>query len=197
MGDRPGRPQGAASFAYTPKCGNANNIASCAGAISIGTRWRPYRVECTGSRPTSEVMRRKARLVLGGGGRPGRSQGAANFAYAPKWNTSNHSKLCGCHIHWNSLAAIPRRMHRTSPDLRRQAAQGPVRTAVGDCPGRPHGAANLPNRNANRATAQHTHTNNQDGSTPAPKPTNRKQTPTTTRPRKPPEQHCAQDLARI
>ena len=102
-------------------------------------------------------MRRKAQLVLGGGGRPGRSQGAANFAYAPKWNTSSHSKLCGCHMHWNSLAAIPRRMHRTSSDLRRQAAQGPVRTVVGDCPGRPHGAANLSNRNANRATAQHTH----------------------------------------
>ena len=29
-------------------------------------RWRPYRVECTGSLPTSEVKRRRARLVLGG-----------------------------------------------------------------------------------------------------------------------------------
>ena len=29
--------------------------------------WRPYRVECTGSLPTSEVKRRRARLVLGWG----------------------------------------------------------------------------------------------------------------------------------
>ena len=31
----------------------------------IDRRWRPYRVECTGSLPTSEVKRRRARLVLG------------------------------------------------------------------------------------------------------------------------------------
>ena len=30
-------------------------------------RWRPYRAECAGSRPTSEVKRRRARLVLGWG----------------------------------------------------------------------------------------------------------------------------------
>ena len=30
-------------------------------------RWRPYRVECAGSLPTSEVKRRRARLVLGWG----------------------------------------------------------------------------------------------------------------------------------
>ncbi len=30
-------------------------------------RWRPYRVECTGSLSTSEVKRRRARLVLGWG----------------------------------------------------------------------------------------------------------------------------------
>ena len=30
-------------------------------------RQRPYRVECTGSLPTSEVKRRRARLVLGWG----------------------------------------------------------------------------------------------------------------------------------
>ena len=29
--------------------------------------WRPYRVECSGSLPTSEVKRRRARLVLGWG----------------------------------------------------------------------------------------------------------------------------------
>ena len=33
----------------------------------IDRRWRPYRVECTGSLPTSEVKRRRARLVLGWG----------------------------------------------------------------------------------------------------------------------------------
>ena len=30
-------------------------------------RWRPYRVECTGSLSTSEVKRHRARLVLGWG----------------------------------------------------------------------------------------------------------------------------------
>ena len=34
---------------------------------NIWNRWRPYRVECTGSLPTSEVKRRRARLVLGWG----------------------------------------------------------------------------------------------------------------------------------
>ena len=34
---------------------------------AVGCRWRPYRVECTGSLPTSEVKRRRARLVLGWG----------------------------------------------------------------------------------------------------------------------------------
>ena len=33
----------------------------------LSCRWRPYRVECTGSLPTSEVKRRRARLVLGWG----------------------------------------------------------------------------------------------------------------------------------
>ena len=34
---------------------------------SLQGRWRPYRVECTGSLPTSEVKGRRARLVLGWG----------------------------------------------------------------------------------------------------------------------------------
>ena len=34
---------------------------------NLSSRWRPYRVECTGSLPTSEVKRRRARLVLGWG----------------------------------------------------------------------------------------------------------------------------------
>jgi hypothetical protein len=37
------------------------------GAHCVVHRWRPYRVECTGSLPTSEVKRRRARLVLGWG----------------------------------------------------------------------------------------------------------------------------------
>ena len=36
----------------------------------VGYRWRPYRVECTGSRPTSAVKRRRIRLVLGSGTAP-------------------------------------------------------------------------------------------------------------------------------
>ena len=35
--------------------------------VKRGVRWRPYRVEYTGSLPTSEVKRRRARLVLGWG----------------------------------------------------------------------------------------------------------------------------------
>ena len=35
--------------------------------LIIHRRWRPYRVECTESLPTSEVKRRRARLVLGWG----------------------------------------------------------------------------------------------------------------------------------
>ena len=35
--------------------------------VSFHPRWWPYRVECTGSLPTSEVKRRRARLVLGWG----------------------------------------------------------------------------------------------------------------------------------
>ena len=35
--------------------------------LRVYFRWRPYRVECTGSLPTSEVKRRRARLVLGWG----------------------------------------------------------------------------------------------------------------------------------
>ena len=42
---------------------NVCNVYICKHAI----RWRPYRVECTGSLPTSEVKRRRARLVLGWG----------------------------------------------------------------------------------------------------------------------------------
>ena len=40
---------------------------SCVLFGQVRCRWRPYRVECTGSLPTSEVKRRRARLVLGWG----------------------------------------------------------------------------------------------------------------------------------
>ena len=43
----------------------------------------------------------------------------------------------------SSLAAIPRRTHRISSDLRSLAAQGPVSTGVGGRPGRPQGAASF------------------------------------------------------
>ena len=45
--------------------------------------WRPYRVECTGSRSASEVKRHRARLILGWGS-PGRPQGAASFCVRPR-----------------------------------------------------------------------------------------------------------------
>ena len=35
--------------------------------LDIYLRWRPYRVECTGSLLTSEVKRHRARIVLGWG----------------------------------------------------------------------------------------------------------------------------------
>ena len=47
------------AFRYRVALSVALGAANC--------RWRPYRVECTGSLPTSEVKRRRARLVLGWG----------------------------------------------------------------------------------------------------------------------------------
>ncbi len=105
VGDRPGRPQGAASFLVplapasllpgaarawlqpssppcarnlrqtrtakrcdpTSDCLRAPNLSQQPSAPLAHDRWRPYRVECTGSLPTSEVKRRRARLVLGWG----------------------------------------------------------------------------------------------------------------------------------
>ena len=115
MGDRPGRPQGAANFwvlglavaglclslgrvvGFVPFVGAGQgagpngfeltfhvaglvvlNVSpvwvSCGWSVRplpalccVVLRWRPYRVECTGSLPTSEVKRRRARLVLGWG----------------------------------------------------------------------------------------------------------------------------------
>ena len=42
-------------------------LGSCIVVCGHVIRRRPYRVECTGSLPTSEVKRRRARLVLGWG----------------------------------------------------------------------------------------------------------------------------------
>ena len=115
VGDRPGRPQGAASFwvlglAVAGLCLSLGRVVGfvpfvCAGRglgpngieltfhvaglvvlnvspvwVSCGwsvrpllalccvvLRWWPYRVECTEPLPTSEVKRRRARLVLGWG----------------------------------------------------------------------------------------------------------------------------------
>jgi len=60
-------------------CPSRVHTVRCAEALQNGSarygmaRWRPYRVECTGSLPNSEVKRRRARLVLGWGtDRPGR-----------------------------------------------------------------------------------------------------------------------------
>ena len=50
-------------------------VCVCVCAHGNGVRWRPYRVECTGSLPTSEVKRRRDRLVLGWGGPPGKTSG--------------------------------------------------------------------------------------------------------------------------
>ena len=35
--------------------------------LDVYKRWQSYRVECTGSLPTSEIKRRKARLIIGWG----------------------------------------------------------------------------------------------------------------------------------
>ena len=43
---------------------------------------RPYRVECTGSLPTSEVKRRRARLILGWGTAQEDQSAASVFAFA-------------------------------------------------------------------------------------------------------------------
>ena len=68
MGDRPGRPQGAASFAYTARHDPVQGTETKRKRKRrTDYRWRPYRVECTGSLPTSEITRRRARLVLGWG----------------------------------------------------------------------------------------------------------------------------------
>ena len=44
-------------------CNSVISVALC----TLVFRRRPYRVECTGSLPTSDVKRRRARLVLGWG----------------------------------------------------------------------------------------------------------------------------------
>ena len=50
---------GLIAFNAAPVCGG------WFGWLSVIHRWRPYGAECTGYLPTSEVKRRRARLVLG------------------------------------------------------------------------------------------------------------------------------------
>ena len=60
---------------YTQRRVQGSVVNQCSGCVFYShdfythscLRWRPYRVECTGSLPTSEVKRRRARLVLGWG----------------------------------------------------------------------------------------------------------------------------------
>ena len=185
MGDRPGRPQGAASFSFfclsaVAFClhavlhwGPGNRAGSSGGGWQavqkahqmlcegwslrrrqglppdsrqapaffcarclhdlrdLSYRWRPYRVECTGSLPTSEVKRRRARLVLGWG--TAREDLRVLPAFVQFWAViPTHVRSLpvrlqepgNAHCEYNaaagilSLAAIPRRMHRISSDLR-------------------------------------------------------------------------------
>ena len=114
----------------------------------VSNCWRPYHVECTGSLLTSEVKRHRARLVLGWGtawedlrvlpafANPREKLAGSIFSLDfdcifqlnpqfaifsdGKFNFSAGKKLAlstGLRkLH--SLAAIPRRMHRISSDLR-------------------------------------------------------------------------------
>ena len=75
MGDRLGTPSGAASYCHV-SCDVVERRAMMFRALRLHLsllscdkhfRWRPYRVECTGSLSTSEVKRHRARLVLGWG----------------------------------------------------------------------------------------------------------------------------------
>ena len=59
-------PLGGSSELLTQPPGCGHDLAPV-GQMRGRCRWRPYRVECTGSLPTSEVKRRRARLVLGWG----------------------------------------------------------------------------------------------------------------------------------
>ena len=74
-------------------------------------RWRPYRVECTGSLPTSEVKRRRARLVLGWGTAredlrvlPALVRPGAGIRAARRWSTAVRAYKC-----------VPTTARRTNP----------------------------------------------------------------------------------
>ena len=56
-------------------------------------RWRPYRVECTGSLLTSEVKRRRARLVLGWG------TAREDLRVLPALSLLQANKKRQCHCH--------------------------------------------------------------------------------------------------
>ena len=53
----------------------------CVLCRAVCCRWRQYCVECTGSLPTSEVKRRRARFVLGGAS-PGKTSGSCQLLWA-------------------------------------------------------------------------------------------------------------------
>ena len=67
-GGRAGRPQDRPNiFALLALCCEAATLPSRAMTHGKSIRWRLYRVECTGSLPTSEAKQRRARLALGWG----------------------------------------------------------------------------------------------------------------------------------
>ena len=82
-------------------------------------RWRPYRVECAGSLPTSEVKRRRARLVLGWG------TAREDLRVLPALRARSlclgrgglHQKVSLVLRYTFRTAAIPRRTHRICTTL--------------------------------------------------------------------------------
>ena len=49
------------------RCAGSSPCSFPVSVPRVGGRWRPYRVGCTGSLPTSGIKRRRARLALGWG----------------------------------------------------------------------------------------------------------------------------------
>ena len=76
------------------------------GAQCIVHRWRPYRVECTGPLPTSEVKRRRARLVLGWG------TAREDLRVLPAFISALYLPAC---LHFRLLACMPACMRACPP----------------------------------------------------------------------------------
>ena len=66
-------------------------------------RWRPYRVEYTGSLPTSEVKRRRARLVLGWG------TAREDLRVLPAFCQLSFRRRDGKHLSFSLVRRIPAR----------------------------------------------------------------------------------------